>query len=241
VKERTGYIFLHRKLIDSRVFQNAYLLKVFIWCLLKANHEGRWVPITTGKGKTEVFIQPGQFIFGRATAASELQMPDSSVRNRIRALQKKEVISVKADSHYSTITIVNWDTYQANGNKMDRQGTGKGQPEDTNKNDKNDKKKAPDLFSLKKRYPHQDLIESAIRAFSLTRKRGKISDNILITQLQKWEKFPVEQVEASIRKYLEKNYAAQGKGEAYLLAIIRNSCNRQTGIAKSKSRTPEWL
>ena len=241
MKEQTGYVFLHRKLIGSRVFQNAELLKLFIWCLLKANHKGSWVPITTGRGKTEVFIQPGQFIFGRSTAARELNMPASSVRNRISTLQKIEIITVKKDSHYSIISITNWDTYQAIGNKIDRQRTGKRQPEDTNKNDNNEKKGSPDLLSLKKRYPHQDLIDSGIRALASTRKCGKISDNILITQLQKWEKYPVEQVEGAIRIYLDKDYAAQGKKEDYLLGIIRNMCNRQTGIAKSKSRTPEWL
>jgi hypothetical protein len=112
VKERSGYVALYRKLIGSRVFQNSDLLKVFIWCLLKANHEERWVPITTGTGKTEVFVKRGQFIFGRNTAAEELMMPASSIRNRIGALQKMEIISVKPDSHYSIITIINWDIYQ---------------------------------------------------------------------------------------------------------------------------------
>ena len=110
MNDRSGYVFLHRKLIDSRVFQNAELLKVFIWCLLKANHKGRWVLITTGKGKTDVYVEPGQFIFGRSTAAKDLKMPASSVRNRIGTLQKFEIISIKADTHYSIITIINWDT-----------------------------------------------------------------------------------------------------------------------------------
>ena len=99
MKERAGYVFLHRKLIDSRVFQNAELLKVFIWCLLKANHKGAWVSIKTGRGETEVYIKTGQFIFGRSTAAKDLRMPASPVRNRIRTLQKIKIISVKTDNH----------------------------------------------------------------------------------------------------------------------------------------------
>ena len=241
MRERTGYVFLHRKLIDSRVFQNADLLKVFIWCLLKANHEGKWVPLTVGRGKIEVFVKPGQFIFGRSTAAKELKMAASSVRNRIGTLQKIEIISVKADTHYSIITIINWNTYQAVGIKKDRQRTGKGQPKDTNKNDKNDKKETPDFFSLKERYAHQDLIDSAFQAIASTRKSGRVKDSVLIAQLQKWEKYPVEQVESGIRVYLEKDYASQGKREEYLCGIIRNGNYQQAGISKSESRTPEWF
>ena len=33
-----GWIKLHRQLLDSLVFDNPDLLKVWIWCLLKASH-----------------------------------------------------------------------------------------------------------------------------------------------------------------------------------------------------------
>ena len=241
MSERTGYVFLHRKLIDSRVFQNAELLKVFIWCLLKANHEERWVSITTGRGTTEVLVKPGQFIFGRSTAAKDLGMPPSSVRNRIRTLQQMEILATKTDTHYSIITIINWNAYQAAGIKKDRQRTGKGQPKDTNKNDKNDKKEIPDFFSLKERYAHQDLIDSAFQAIASTRKSGRVKDSVLIAQLQNWEKYPVEQVESGIKVYLDKDYASKGKREEYLLGIIRNGNRQQTCKSKPECRTPEWF
>ena len=34
-----GWIKLHRKTLDSKVFQNEKLLKTFVWCLLKASHK----------------------------------------------------------------------------------------------------------------------------------------------------------------------------------------------------------
>jgi len=240
MNERIGYVFLHRKLIDSRVFQNAELLKVFIWCLLKANHKGGWVSIVTGRGKTDIYVKSGQFIFGRSTASKDLKMPESSVRNRIGTLQKIEIISVKPDTHYSIITIINWDTYQVTKPKEDKQRTGKGQPKDTNNNDKNEKNKIPDIFLLKKRFPHQELIDSVFQAISSTRKSGRVAESVLIALLQKWERYPVEQVESGIRVYLEKDYAGQGKREAYLMGIIRNNC-RQAGHAKTECRTPEWF
>jgi hypothetical protein len=241
VKERSGYVFLHRKLIDSRVFQSEGLLKVFIWCLLKANHKEAWVPITTGRGTTEVHLKPGQFIFGRKTAAKELKMKSTTVYRRIQKLQQLFIISVKSDTHYSIITIINWDTYQMPKNKSDNQVTTNRQPNDTDNNDNNDnKKRTPDFFSLKKRYAHQNLIDSVFQAISSTRKSGRVAESVLIAQLQKWEKYPVEQVESGMRVYLEKDYAGQGKREEYLLGIIRNN-DRQPGTIRLECRTPEWL
>ena len=111
--EKIGWVKIYRQLIDSRVFLNEGLLKVWIWCLLKANHQKRWVPIETGKGTTEVEIQPGQFIFGRNRAASELRMKPSTVADRIKKLKNMKNIDIQPDNHYSIISIVNWDVYQA--------------------------------------------------------------------------------------------------------------------------------
>ena len=85
------------------------------------------------------------------------------------------------------------------------------------------KKNPPDFFSLKKRYKNPDLIDDAFRAIATTRKSGKVADSVLIAQLQKWDRYPVEQVEAGIRVYLEKDYATEGKCEKYLYGIIRKS------------------
>ncbi len=116
-----GYIKLHRKTLDSRVFQNEGVLKVWIWCLLKANYKGQWTSIKAGKGTTEVWIGPGQFIFGKYTAAKELKMPPSTVWKRIKKLIADGNLVVKSNRQYSVITIVNWDTYQGTEKKRNHQ------------------------------------------------------------------------------------------------------------------------
>ncbi|RJR07935.1 hypothetical protein C4588_06200 [Candidatus Parcubacteria bacterium] len=140
-----GFVKLWRKSQDSRVFNNADLWKVWTWCLMRANHEENWVTIKTGKGDIDVLIGPGQFVFGRDSAAKELRMKTSSVRNRIEKLKNMKNIDIKSDSQYSIISIINWDSYQpkndecgqAKGQPKDSQRTAKGQPKDTEKNDKN--------------------------------------------------------------------------------------------------------
>jgi hypothetical protein len=136
-----GCIFLSRSILNSKVFCNEKRLKVWIWCLLKANHKRRSVAVKTGKGESVIEIKRGQFVFGRKSAARELEMPPSTIRNIIALLARWGNLVIKADSHYSIITIVNYDTYQ-DINTYSRTGkrTGKGQPKDTNNNVNNDKK-----------------------------------------------------------------------------------------------------
>jgi hypothetical protein len=80
----------------------------------------------------------------------------------------------------------------------------------------------PDIFSLKKRYSDQKLIDQVFAAIASTRKSNRVADSVLLAQLQKWERYPVEQVESGIRIYIDKGYADQGKREEYLFGIIRN-------------------
>lgn len=78
-----------------------------------------------------------------------------------------------------------------------------------------------EISLLKERYSSH-LITKIFQAISSTRKTGKVADSVLHSFLQKCEKYPVQQVEEAMDKYLKRNFAAEGKGEKYLLGIIRN-------------------
>jgi hypothetical protein len=151
-----GWIKLHRSLLDSQAFKNEGLLKVWIWCLLKANHSMAWVSVQVGSGSTEVSVNPGQFIFGRHTAAKELHMKPSTVMDRVKKLSNMQNINIQSDTHYSIISIVNFDSYQRFEKDSDSQTdsqtdsgpTPSRHPADTNKKDKNDKKRDGGLTPL---------------------------------------------------------------------------------------------
>jgi len=135
------------------VFQNEGLLKVWIWCLAKANHETVFVPITTGRGSTVVEVGPGQFIFGRKTAAQELSMNESTLYKRMQILKKHKNVTMQSNTHYSIVSIINWQPYQERKEKSNRQGidqvTTKEQPSNTNNNDNNENnKKHKAVFSV---------------------------------------------------------------------------------------------
>lgn len=147
-----GCVLIARSLDESDIFQNEKWLKVWIWCLIQANHKGRSVPVNIGRSTSVVFVERGQFIFGRNQAAKKLNMPPSTVRNIMDKLKKCKNLDIKEDSHYSLVTIIDYDIYQdlenykgqAKGQAEDKQRTGGGQPKDTTiyvKNEKNVKKK----------------------------------------------------------------------------------------------------
>jgi len=105
------WLKLWRKSLDSAVFADANLWKVWCWCLMKANHKITHVPVSTGRGNTIVTLTPGQFIYGRAAASKALKMPGTSVEGRLAKLINTQNLVRQSVSHYSVITIVNWARY----------------------------------------------------------------------------------------------------------------------------------
>ena len=108
----TGFIKLHRTILNSEVFQNEALLKVWIWCLLKASYKNYSYSIRAGKGTAVIDLEPGQFVFGRKTAALELKMTEGGLYERILKLKNSGNITVESNNRFSIITIVKWNTYQ---------------------------------------------------------------------------------------------------------------------------------
>ena len=184
-----GYIKLYRKLIGSRVFQNEGLLKVWIYCLIKANHETAWVPVTTGKGTTEVEIKAGQFIFGRKAAAKELKMSPATIYDRMKKLEKMQNIGTQSGTHYSIISITNWETYQEDqkksGTQSGTQATPNQHPTGTNKNDKNEKNKELSASG------------DAEGEILVTKKNRKLTGKRLETFLSFWDAFQDKRGKAS--------------------------------------------
>lgn len=126
------------------------------------------------------------------------------------------------------IIVVNYDIYQDSENYKDRD-KGKDFSEQGHNIEKKHiekKQKGASVFSeiksFRQQYSDQNLLDQCFAAIASTRKSGKVADSVLLAQLQKWDRFPAEQVEAGIRTYLAKDYASQGKGENYLFGIIRN-------------------
>jgi hypothetical protein len=107
-----GWIKLHRKILQSRVFNDPSVLKIWLWCLACASHTKHYFPVNTGRGQTDVLLNPGQFIFGRNAAAAKLNMKPTSVRYRMQKLKRWGNLDIQAGTHFSIVTVMNWDKYQ---------------------------------------------------------------------------------------------------------------------------------
>ena len=135
----SGWIKLHRKLIDNPIFDNAELLRVWIWCLLKASHKGYNQLV----GLTEVELKEGQFITGRFSGSKELRINPSTFYKYLKTLEKLKMIELNSNNKMTIVTIAKWavyqldeiESYQQNNNNVSTTY----QQNNTNKNDKNDK------------------------------------------------------------------------------------------------------
>ncbi|WP_079529929.1 MULTISPECIES: DnaD domain-containing protein [Halobacillus] len=122
-----GWVKLHRKILHSEIFENEKMLKVFIYCLTKSCHKQTQSRI----GRQKVKLEPGQFIFGRKKAASELNMKESTVRDYLEILQEDGVVTIQSTNKYSVITVDNWAIYQSNEEDYDNKSTPKKHQEDS--------------------------------------------------------------------------------------------------------------
>jgi len=220
-----GWIKLHRKTLDSKVFQNEKLLKTFVWCLLKASHK----EYEFFHGRQKISLRPGQFITGRKKAGEELDMPPSTAWFYLNLLKADSTIDIKSNNKYSLITIINWDLYQSDGDNfnsnldsnLDNKRTTNGQQTDTYKNDKNDKK---DLIYVLTADEKKFLdILATIENYPLDRKRDlKLYQALaerypqldLIAAIEQWAAYkldkplneksnPRSQINTAFKKYLE--------------------------------------
>lgn len=227
-------------------------LKIFIWCLGRASYEdhekngffykrGEFVTTYYEIIKAAAYHHNRKHIFPTLKQiriiinwlVDEGMITVEPIREIDANPLKPEHERTGADTRERTrayvgikIIVVNYDAYQDSENYKGRH---KGRPtsqQGHNNNKGTIKVKKPEAISdeispLKNKYK-QDLIERVFQAIASTRKTGKVADNIFLTQLKAWERYPVDQVEAAMRTYLDKGYSDQGKGEKYLLGIIRN-------------------
>ena len=107
-----GFVKSYRKILDSQVFENPNLLKLWIYIIHTASYKEHFLGISTGRGITEVRLLPGQCLFGRLAWSKKLKIPSSTIRDMLKKLESIGNIDIQPDTHYSIITVTNWGTYQ---------------------------------------------------------------------------------------------------------------------------------
>lgn len=157
-----GWVKLHRRLMGSLVFKNEKCLKVWIWCLMKANHK----PSIILLGRTKVTTKMGEFIMGSHTAKETLDMAISTIWYWLRFLESEGMVEIKNTNKFSLVKLKNWEIYQASESKKETNQQADGKQMETNKNVKNVKntnmsEKSDAFESFWKEYPKKELKKKA--------------------------------------------------------------------------------
>ena len=136
----TGWVKLHRKILDNAIFKNDKLFRVFMYLLLKASHSERDQLI----GDSIVRLNVGQWATGRNAISRDTGLTEQNVRTAISKLEKLDILTIKVTVKYSIFSISNWDSYQQDNQQVTNSQPTSNQQVTTNnkvKNLKNEKNK----------------------------------------------------------------------------------------------------
>lgn len=104
----SGWICLHRKLMDHWLFDDAEALKVWITMLMEANHAEKKKMFAGDL----ITIERGQMLTGRVSLSSKTGVSERRVRRVLDLLEKDGMIVRQKSNKYSLITITNYARYQ---------------------------------------------------------------------------------------------------------------------------------
>lgn len=126
----SGWIKLHRSLLDWEWYDDVNVKCLYLHCLMRANHKP--------KKYRGTMIETGQFTTSQEVLAKELHLSIMQIRTAINKLKSTGEITVKANNKFSMISITNWDSYQDDNRPGNKRTTNEQQasnrPVTTNKN-----------------------------------------------------------------------------------------------------------
>jgi len=100
----SGYISLHRKLLDWEWYNDKNTKVLFIHCLLKANWED--------KNWQGILIKRGSFITSIDSLSNELNLTNQNIRTSLSKLEKTNEIVKTSTNKNTLLTLAKYDEYQ---------------------------------------------------------------------------------------------------------------------------------
>ena len=165
----TGWIKLHRQLLDWEWYDDINASRVFIHLMLTANHkDNKWRGIE---------IKRGSRLTSLDKLSKETNLSVSKIRTVIKKLISTNEIASKSHSQHTVFTMINYDSYQEDDKQISKRMANESQTNDkrmtTNKNVKNDNNVNKDTSSLKNdgfifwwnTYPKKVAKPDALKAF----------------------------------------------------------------------------
>jgi predicted transcriptional regulator len=129
-----GWVCVHRQLLDNPIFKNDKLFRVFMFCLLRAQHAAGDQLV----GDSVVHLKAGQLATGRIAISDKTGLSQQNVRTAISKLEKLGILTIKPTTKYSVITMINWEKYQQTNQQVTNKQPASNQQVTTSNNDNND-------------------------------------------------------------------------------------------------------
>lgn len=114
-----GWIKLHRSLLESAAFQDPEVLKVWIYILLSACHKNQEI-IYNGN---VISLKSGQLLTGRKKIAKDTNLKENRAYRALKILQKLGNIDIKPNNKFSLVTVIKWDFFQSDFEKVNSKPT----------------------------------------------------------------------------------------------------------------------
>jgi hypothetical protein len=113
----SGWVKLHRKLLEHPRCSDPDWVAVWVYLLLNATH----APIRKMFNGRETMLRPGQLICGRYVIAEKTGVHASKVQRVLSMLKTDQQINQQGGNKSSIITIRNWALYQGTDQQTDQQ------------------------------------------------------------------------------------------------------------------------
>jgi hypothetical protein len=127
----SGWIKIHRKVLDWEWYDDANTFRLFMHLILKANHKDR-----SYRG---VMVNTGSLLTGRELLSKETGLSIQQVRTCLERLKSTNEITIKSTKQGTIIQIVKYKDYQIATNEITTKQPTSNQRVTTNKNVENEK------------------------------------------------------------------------------------------------------
>lgn len=136
-----GWIKLHRSLLDWEWFDEPNTFRLFMYCLLRANHKPK-----NYRGK---LVQVGSFLTSREALSHDTGLSERQVRTALDNLKTTNELTIVSSRQGTVIHVNNYELYQSATNETTDQTSNKRPTSDqqttSNNNEKNNKNEKEDI------------------------------------------------------------------------------------------------
>ena len=115
----SSWVKVSRKLLTSAIASKPEYLAVWMHLILTASYKPGEVLV----GHQVVRLNAGQLVFGRVKFAQQIGVSEHTLRMALKSLETLQQITIKSETKFSIITVVNWAKYQTDSPANHQQAT----------------------------------------------------------------------------------------------------------------------